>query len=139
MNNCAFVGRLGKKPELRRTPGGTSVTNFSLALDNRPRRGEQEKPPPTWINCVAWGKTAEVVERYLDKGSQAAVVTHVENRTWEDRNGQRQVRTEFIVDKLTFVGGGQKAQQQERREAETQQEQYPADWDLPQDSGDNGW
>ncbi len=80
-NNCQFIGRLGKDPELTVTPNGKPVTKFSLAVD----QGKDQKP--MWLNIVAWENLAEIVEKYALKGMQVFVQGKLVMRPYRDKSG----------------------------------------------------
>lgn len=105
MNNCIFIGRLGHDVSLRYAQD-RAVGTFSVALDN----GKDEhgnKRNPTWINCVAFGRTAETIERFFKKGSRIGIITHARENVYRtnDNNGNEveKRRIEFIIDKFDFV------------------------------------
>lgn len=101
MNSIILIGRLTKKPELKYTPNGNAVANFTLAV-NRPfaKDGEQKAD---FINIQAWRKTAENCAEYLDKGSQAAVMGRLQVRTYDGDDGQRRWVTEVVADNVKFL------------------------------------
>ena len=100
VNVIMLLGRLGADPESRSTAGGTPVCNFRLATDEG--RGEDKRT--SWHTCVAFGKTAELVREYLRKGDQAHLQGRLQYREWE-KDGQRRITAEIVVDRVTFVGG----------------------------------
>ena len=97
MNNCIFIGRLGHDVSIRYTADENAVGRFSMALDN----GKDKKP--TWINCVAFGKTAENIDRFFKKGNRIAVNTRAQNNDYTDRDGNERKTIDFIVDRFEFV------------------------------------
>lgn len=105
----AFVaGNLTRDPEMRATPSGAQVCNFSLAV-NRSFKGSDgsQQDQVSYIECVAWGRAGETIAQYTKKGSSLMVTGRLEQRSWEDKNsGQRRSRTEVIVEDFTFLGGG---------------------------------
>jgi single-strand DNA-binding protein len=105
-NKVILMGNLTRDPEVRTTPSGQSVTGFGLAV-NRTWRGQdgstQEKV--SFIDCVAWGKTGEVIAQYMHKGSPLLVSGRLEQRSWE-QDGQKRNKVEVIVEDFNFVGGG---------------------------------
>lgn len=100
MNFTVQIGRLAKDVELRYTQQGTAVANFSLAV-NRDRTANGE-PEADFHRCTAWGKTAEAIANYLQKGAMAAVFGKVHNRSYE-KDGQRVYITEIKVDQVKFL------------------------------------
>lgn len=104
MNNINLIGRLTKDPELRSTQTGVSVCNFTLAVDRKykDKNGERETD---FINCVAWRSTAEFIARFMTKGQRIGVTGSLQVSTYDDRDGQRQWKTEVVVDSAYFADG----------------------------------
>lgn len=90
VNKVFLLGNLGAAPELKHTPGGTAVCNFRMATSKK-IKGDQRTE---WHNVVTWGKTAELCNNYLNKGSQVYIEGELQTRTWEDKNGQKRYTTE---------------------------------------------
>lgn len=114
VNKVILVGRLGKDPETRYTGGGQAVCHFSLATDEtfKDRAGERQKRTE-WHRIVVWGKTAEIAQKYLKKGSQIYLEGSIRSSEWTDKEGQK--RTSFEINTTNFrmlgsrsdsVGGG---------------------------------
>ena len=104
MNNVSLLGRMVKDPELRSTQAGTSVLQFTIAVDRRfQKQGEEKKAD--FINCVAFGKTAEFISNYFTKGQMIALRGSIQVRNWEDNEGVKRYATEVIVDEVEFAGG----------------------------------
>lgn len=99
MNKVILVGRITRDLELRNTTN-SSVVSFSLAVNRRFK--QQGQPEADFINCVAWGKTAETMARYLHKGSLIAVEGRLQTRSYENQQGQRVYVTEVIVENFDF-------------------------------------
>lgn len=103
MNKFQFMGRLTKDPEVRYTSGNnTQVTTFSLAVNRRfvAQGGERQAD---FFNLTAFGKTAEFCAKYFKKGQQVLVEGRIQNRTWDDANGQKRYATDFIVEDTYFA------------------------------------
>ena len=103
MNKFQFMGRLTRDPEVRYTSGNnTQVTTFSLAVNRRfvAQGGERQAD---FFNLTAFGKTAEFCAKYFKKGQQVLVEGRIQNRTWEDQNGQKRYATDFIVEDTYFA------------------------------------
>lgn len=95
LNKAMLIGRLGQDPEVRYTQSNTAVANFSLATNERykDRNGEfQERTE--WHRIVAWGRTAEICQQYLKKGSLIYIEGPIQTREWEDKDGQKKYTTE---------------------------------------------
>ncbi len=105
VNKAILIGNLGKDPELRYTPNGQAVTKFSIATSERfkDRNGEQQERT-TWHNIVAWGRQAEVANEYLSKGSPVFIEGRIENRSYDDKDGNKRYISEVIVQRLQFLG-----------------------------------
>jgi single-strand DNA-binding protein len=104
-NKVIMVGRLTKDPEVKQTPAGKTVAKFSLAVD---RRGSGDKKEADFFFCTAWEKTAELIGKFLAKGSQCLIDGRVQNRSYE-KDGQKHTVTEIIVDNVQFLGAKKEA------------------------------
>lgn len=96
INTVVLTGRITKDIELRRTTSGKTCTSFTLAVN----RNKQETD---FINCVAWDKVAELLERYTHKGSQIGVEGRIQTRNYDDRNGKKVYITEVLVNSISFL------------------------------------
>lgn len=108
-NKVILMGNLTRDPETRTTGSGQSVTNFSLAV-SRSWKGQdgQTQDQVSFINCVAWAKTGEIIAQYMTKGSPILVSGRLEQRSWEDKDsGAKRSAIDVIVEDFNFVGGGQ--------------------------------
>lgn len=94
MNNVNIIGRLTRDPQVRQLQNGTSVTNFTLAIDkglSKEKKEEfeaQNKPTADFINIVAWGKTGEFAGNYLAKGLRVGITGRLESGRYEDKDGK---------------------------------------------------
>lgn len=103
INVVVLVGNAGRDPELRFFESGSCVCEFSLAINRSPRDGQEQAP--LWVNCKAWGKTAQVAGDYVRKGSKVAVVGRLEIEQWTDRSsGEVRSKTLVMVDRLELCG-----------------------------------
>ena len=104
VNKAILIGRLGRDPEMRYTPAGTPVCNFSLATDEsfRARSGEMQRRTE-WHNIVAWGKLAEQCSQLLGKGKQAYVEGRLQTREWNDREGNKRRTTEVVINRMRIL------------------------------------
>lgn len=108
VNRVILLGRLGKDPEVRFTPGGQAVCNFSLATDDEWKGKDGEKQKRTeWSHIVVWGKLAELCGEYLKKGRQAYVEGKLQTREWE-KDGQKRYSTEIVASTVVFLSGGER-------------------------------
>lgn len=108
LNQCSFSGRLAKDPESRCTSDGKQVTQFSIGVSGF------KKDDTTWIDCVAWEKTAEVANQYLHRGSFVVVSGRMKQRTWEAQDGAKRSKLELTVTDLD-LGPKQQESQSSRR------------------------
>lgn len=102
MNRVVLVGRLTKDPELRYTPSGAPVANFTLAV-NRTFTNQQGEREADFINCVVWRRPAENVANFLKKGSLAGVDGRLQTRNFEGQDGKRVYVTEVVADSVQFL------------------------------------
>ena len=108
-NKVVLMGNLTRDPETRTTPGGQSVTSFSLAV-NRTWRGNdgQQQESVSYIDCTAWGKAGEIIAQYMGKGRALLVIGRLDQRSWDDKDsGQKRSKVEVVVEDFNFVDGGQ--------------------------------
>ena len=104
-NKVQLIGNLGQNPEVKELNGGKKVAKFSLATNETYRNKAGEKITDTqWHNLVAWGKTADVIEKYLKKGSEVAVEGKLLNRNYTDKEGVKRYVTEIQVNELLMLG-----------------------------------
>lgn len=106
LNKVFLVGNLTRDPELRHTAQGTSVANFSIAV-NRSYKGNDGdfKKEVSYFNIVVWGKTGENCSKYLSKGRSVLVEGRLANRSYETQDGQKRTITEIVADNVQFLGG----------------------------------
>ncbi|MEX2008046.1 MAG: single-stranded DNA-binding protein [Candidatus Spechtbacterales bacterium] len=112
LNKAIIIGNVTADPEVRSTPSGQQVANFSVATNRMwTDRSTNEKQQKTeFHNVVAWGRLAEIVGQYLQKGGLVMIEGRIETRSWEDQNsGQRRYRTEIIAENMQLGprGAGQ--------------------------------
>lgn len=104
MNKHIVIGNVGQLPEINATET-TTIANFSIATNRfRKDKTTQETIQETdWINCVAFGKTAELIGSYVKKGSKVAVVGTVRTSSWENEQGEKKYKTETFVHEIEFL------------------------------------
>jgi len=103
MNICTFMGRLTREPEYVQLQNGKSVINFSLAVRN-PNSANKEKAEMTFIDCVAWEGTADLINKYFKKGSRILVHTSAKTDNWIDKEtGKNRYKIKFLVQKFWYV------------------------------------
>jgi len=109
MNSIIIKGRLTRDPELRYTQSNTPVASFAVAVDRRFTPEGQEKQAD-FIDCVAWRTTGENISKFFTKGKEIAVRGSLQSRKWEDRDGNKRISWEVIVDEFDFCGPKQDGQ-----------------------------
>jgi single-strand DNA-binding protein len=106
VNRVICIGNLGKDPEVRFTPGGQAVCNFSVAVNEswQDKNGKKQERVE-WIRIVVWGKLAELCGEYLKKGRQCYVEGRLQTREWTDKENRKNYTTEVVANAVTFLGG----------------------------------
>ncbi len=105
VNKVILVGNLGKDPELRYTPSGTAVATFSLATTERYKDRDGNRQEKTeWHNIVAWRQLAEICGKFLHKGKQVYIEGKIQNRSYDDRDGNKRYITEIVADQMQMLG-----------------------------------
>lgn len=107
LNKVLLIGRLGGNPEIRYTPGGAAVANFSVATNEvwNDKNGQKQERTE-WHRVVVWGKLAQLCGEYLTKGRQVYVEGRIQTRQWQDKEGQTKYTTEVIATTVQFLGAG---------------------------------
>ena len=103
LNHIVLMGRLTRDPELRRTPSGTAVASFTLAVDRDFASRESGKKETDFIDIVAWKHTAEFVSKYFSKGQMAAVSGRLQIRDWTDKDGGKRRNAEVVAENVYFA------------------------------------
>ena len=110
VNKVILLGNAGQDAEVRSTSAGKSVANFSLAINQSFRdKKDGNVQRVEWVRCVAWGKLAEIAERFVTKGKQVFVEGRLQTRRFEDREGSPKTVTEVVVASLRVLGGAPNA------------------------------
>ncbi len=113
LNRVLLAGRLTRDPELRYTPNGSAVCNFSLAVNRRHKdQSGRWQDDTTFINVVAWQAIAENVNKFLHKGSPVLVEGRLESRSWETETGQKRSVIEIRADSVRFLEKGETGPEQ---------------------------
>ena len=111
LNQISVQGRLARDPELRRTNSGKAVISFTLACDRDFKNQQTGEKEVDFIECVAWGGTAEMVEKYFHKGQMAVATGRLQLRDWTDKNGQKRRTAEILVNSVYFCGSKENGSQ----------------------------
>lgn len=105
VNKVILVGRLGRAPELKFIPSGQAVCSFSIATSENYSKDGEKQEKTEWHNCVLWGKSAEnYLAKFAKPGDLLSVIGKLQTRTWDDKEGKKQYRTEVVAD---MIGGVQ--------------------------------
>jgi single-strand DNA-binding protein len=109
-NKVQLIGHLGIAPEVKNLSGGKKMARFSMATNETYRNAKGEKVTETqWHNIVAWGKVAELAEKYLAKGSEVAIEGKLINRSYTDKDGVKKYITEVQLNELLLLGDKNKS------------------------------
>ncbi len=144
VNKAILVGNLGKDPELRYTPSGTAVCTFSIATSDRfkNKQGEQQERTE-WHNIVVWAGLAEICGKYLTKGKQVYIEGRIQNRSYDDRDGNKRYITEIVANEMQMLsragdqgsgsgsGGGRPTTPTENFSSAPQEPPFNPDDDIP--------
>lgn len=101
MNSVQLVGRLTRDPEMRYTDGGSTIARFSLAVDRRYK--SENGPTADFPNCVAFGRTAEFIEKYFRKGMRMGCQGRIQTGSYTNNDGQKVYTTDVVVESCEFV------------------------------------
>jgi single-strand DNA-binding protein len=105
-NKVQLIGNLGNAPEVKTTETGKKLARFSVATNESYRNAQGEKvTETTWHNLVAWGKVAEIAEKYLIKGKEVAIEGKLINNSYTDKDGNKKYSTEVQVNEILMFGG----------------------------------
>lgn len=137
MNKAILIGRLTKDLEIRKTPNGASVINFTVAI-NRIGKQAPGQPEADFISCVAWNQTADLMAQYLGKGSLIGIEGRIQTRNYEGQDGRRVYVTEVVTERVEFLESRSQRQtnqttgyyeQSQPEESPYQQESTDTDFD----------
>ena len=104
-NKVQLIGNLGNDPEIINLESGKMLAKFSIATNESYKNAQGAKIIDTqWHNVVAWGKTANLVEKYLQKGKEIAIEGKLTSRSWEDKDGMKRYTTEVVCNELLMFG-----------------------------------
>jgi single-strand DNA-binding protein len=109
-NKVQLIGNLGANPDIKTLEGGKKLARFNLATSETYRNAKGEKITETqWHTLVAWGKVAEIAEKYLQKGSEVAIEGKLINRSYNDKDGNKKYISEVQVNEVLMLGQKAKA------------------------------
>lgn len=130
MNKVILIGNITKDIELRQSNSGKFVVEFSIAINNGKDQQGNELPAD-FVNCTAWNKTAEILDKYTNKGSKISVEGAIKTQTWVDQQGNNRYKTYVLVDRVELLGG-RPQQQQPQQVANQVTNQYEPQYNEPQ-------
>ena len=104
-NQVQLIGNLGQDPEIINLESGKKLARFALATNESYKNAKGEKIADTqWHQIVAWGKTADIIEKYVIKGKEVAIHGKLTTRSWEDKDGMKRYTTEVVCNELLLLG-----------------------------------
>ena len=104
LNKVLLIGNLTEDPEIKYTPQGTAVVNFTVATNRKWKDSAgKETDEATFTRCVAWSKLAEIIGQYLSKGKKVYIAGRLSNRNWDDKQGVKHYMTEVVVDEMIML------------------------------------
>lgn len=124
MNIAMLIGRLTKDPDIKITERGMTIARFSVAVDRQPDKDGNKGTD--FISCVAFGKTADVIQRFLGKGSKVGIEGRIQTGKY-DRNGETVYTTDIIINRVEFLDSKESRSQTKPEPSKGNQEQY----DMP--------
>lgn len=137
LNRVVLAGRLTKDPDLRITPNGVAVANFTIAV-NRPFSNKEGEQDADFINCVVWRRAAENLANFQKKGSLIGVDGRLQSRSFDNQEGKRVFVTEVVADSVQFLESkGGNDNQQPSRPQNDRQDDDPFAGNEPVDIGDS--
>ncbi len=104
-NKVQLIGNLGNDPEIINLESGKTLAKFSIATNESYTNSKGEKVTDTqWHNVVAWGKTAQIIEKYVTKGKEVAIEGKLTNRSYDTKEGEKRFITEIVCNELMMLG-----------------------------------
>ena len=148
LNKCMIIGNLGRDPEMRYTPSGQAVTQFTVAVNRNYKDSQGERQEETeWFRIVAWGQQAEFAAEYLRKGAKVYIEGRLQTRQWEGQDGQKRYTTELVANTIQNLErrprddsgdpGGSQLERPARPQPQAQPGQGAADQPAPSDDYDD--
>ena len=103
LNKFIGIGRLTRDPELKQTPSGTSVCNFSIANNRSYSSGGETKEQTNFFDCIAWSKLGEIIAEHCKKGQMIGIDGRLDQRRWDDDNGNKRSKIGIVVENFQFL------------------------------------
>ena len=123
MNKVMLCGRLTAKPNLRCIESNKNYARFTIAV-NRPKQEDKEQEAD-FINCISWGKQAETIAKYFDKGSQIVVNGRIRVDNYTDKDGNKKTNTDVVIEEFDFIGGKKEETKEEVKETKKEESHDP--------------
>ena len=127
LNRVILIGRLTRDPELRYTPSGTAVANFSIANNRTYAVAGEKKEQVSYFDCIAWSKLGEIITEYCKKGQRIAVEGRLQQRRWEDQENNKKSKIELVIENFQFLtgkGGGDESTQSQGSSSQDSSSDY---------------
>ncbi len=106
LNRVTIIGRLTRDPELKYIQSGSAVANFSIATNRiYSTNSGEKKEEVSYFDCIAWGKMGEILAEYCQKGRRIAIEGRLQQRRWEDKDGNKKSKIEIVTDNIQFLDG----------------------------------
>ena len=125
LNKVTLIGNVGQDPEVRFTPNGDQVANFSIATTESWTKDGQKQEKTEWHRLVAFRKLAEIIGTYVKKGSKLYIEGKLQTRSSEDKDGQKKYTTEIVANEMLMLDS--KGEQNQQQSQPAQQDQYQQD------------
>ena len=104
-NKVQLIGHVGNDPEIKTFDGGKKLAKLNVATNESYKNDKGEKVEETqWHSLIAWGKTADIIEKYVVKGKEIAIEGKLTHRSYEDKNGEKRYVTEVVIDEVLLLG-----------------------------------
>ncbi len=104
-NKVQLIGHVGNDPEIKTFDGGKKLAKLNVATNESYKNDKGEKVEETqWHSLIAWGKTADIIEKYVVKGKEIAIEGKLTHRSYDDKNGEKRYVTEVVIDELLMLG-----------------------------------
>jgi single-strand DNA-binding protein len=104
-NKVQLIGHVGNDPEIKTFDGGKKLAKLNVATNENYKNEKGEKVEETqWHTLIAWGKTADIIEKYVVKGKEIAIEGKLTHRSYEDKNGEKRYVTEVVIDEIMLLG-----------------------------------
>ncbi len=126
INEVRIMGNITRDPELRTISTGTSVCNFSVATNRRYQQNDEWKEEVEFHNVVIWGKRAESFVQRAKKGTRVYIEGRLQTRSWEDKNGSKQFKTEIVVNRVILIDRYEKGEDFNRDDKNSREGKEPA-------------